>query len=89
MDAANVYTLNPDPKLPQALAMAEALLDTVTEKVVYYQGRTSTRSKKSGVFHEFVIGTLYRSLEMIAYEDAEAWSIPLDQMVELGMVLEI
>ena len=32
---------------------------------------------------------MYRTLEMLSYNDSEAWNIPLDDMVELGMALEI
>uniref|UniRef100_A0A7R9YVS8 K+ potassium transporter C-terminal domain-containing protein n=1 Tax=Chlamydomonas euryale TaxID=1486919 RepID=A0A7R9YVS8_9CHLO len=74
----------------EALMMAEALVDTVCERVVYYQGRSFTRAKRgTGPVHQLVVGTLYRSLEMIAYNDSEAWSIPLENMVELGIILEI
>ena len=41
------------------------------------------------MWHQITMGALYRSLEMMAYTDSEAWSIPLNQMVELGMALEI
>ena len=35
------------------------------------------------------VGGMYRTLEMLSYTDSEAWNIPLDDMVELGMALEI
>ena len=35
------------------------------------------------------VGTGYRSMELLSFTDSEAWQIPLKDMVELGMVLEI
>ena len=50
---------------------------------------TRTDGRNSNLWHQITIGGLYRALEMMAYQDSEAWQIPLDHMVELGMAVEI
>ena len=52
--------------------------------------RTWTRSKpQNNMVRAAIVGTLFRTMELLAFTDSEAWSIPLECMVELGMCVEI
>ena len=52
--------------------------------------RTWTRSKpQNNMVRAAIVGTLFRTMELLAFTDSEAWSIPLESMVELGMCVEI
>eukprot|EP00798_Chlamydomonas_sp_ICE-L_P014144 gene14144-20107_t len=70
---------------------AMVLIQAFDEGVVYYLGRTWTRSKEGSKnpIHNIIIGTFFRTMELLAYHDSEAWHIPLAQMVELGMTVEV
>ncbi len=72
-----------------ALSAAQILIATAGEQVIYYLGRAFTRSSvRRGILHSIFTGT-FRTMEVLSYTDSEAWQIPLEEMVELGMVLEI
>ncbi|GAX79004.1 hypothetical protein CEUSTIGMA_g6444.t1 [Chlamydomonas eustigma] len=73
-----------------ALEAAETLIHSASEQAVYYLGRAFSRAAPGSNFlHNFTIGGLYRFFEDLSYNDSEAWNIPLEEMVELGMALEI
>jgi len=82
------------PDAPQvakdALAAANTLLSAAHEGIVYYLGRAWTRATpESNFLQHLMIDNIYRTMELLSYTDSEAWQIPLDNMVELGMTLEI
>ena len=58
--------------------------------MLYYLGRAFSRSASGRSFvHNLTVGGMYRTLEMLSFNDSEAYNIPLEDMVELGMALEI
>jgi len=66
------------------------LIESANEQVVYYLGRAFSRSASGRSFvHNLTVGGMYRTLEMLSFNDSEAYNIPLEDMVELGMALEI
>jgi hypothetical protein len=55
----------------------------------YLRRAFSRTATGSNFLHNFTIGGLYRFFEDLSYNDSEAWNIPLEEMVELGMAIEI
>ncbi|KAG1655477.1 hypothetical protein FOA52_008672 [Chlamydomonas sp. UWO 241] len=74
-----------------ALEAAQVLVDAARERVVYYLGRSITRahSETGSMWTRLSVSGMYQALERIAYRDSEAWRIPVEHLVELGMRVEI
>lgn len=74
----------------EAADAARMLVETAQQRVVYYLGRGFTRSSPShSLVHNITIGGIFKTMEMLSYTDSEAWNIPLEHMVELGIALEV
>eukprot|EP00798_Chlamydomonas_sp_ICE-L_P029639 gene29639-18277_t len=87
VDAHDMAAVAPEASqaVVDAYDMAITLVNAFDEGVVYYLGSKAG----SNPLQSFIVGTLFRTMELLAYHDSEAWQIPLDNMVELGMTVEV
>ncbi|GLI60245.1 hypothetical protein VaNZ11_002289 [Volvox africanus] len=73
-----------------------AFLEARLHGVVYYASRALIRatppadsSPLTQLFQWLVYGLVFRFLAAISYVDMESWQVPADQLVELGMEVDI
>ncbi|KAG2497281.1 hypothetical protein HYH03_004865 [Edaphochlamys debaryana] len=66
------------------------VMEALQQGVVYYLGSVRVRADpSSGALNQLLFGSLYRGLLSLSHSLVEDWSLPYEQVVELGMVLRL
>ncbi len=74
----------------EAALRVGALLEAAREDVTYYFARTNLRIKPgSSVAHRIFYDTLYHPRVALAFQEHQEWHVPVNNLLELGMVLYV